>query len=590
MGKVTIVESLSKGQYIVAPVYNEKTYAEMRAAAVRQESLATDQLGQIESDITDAESELQAAQSALDIALEDLIAGIQSGGPSMTPAYQEALSKRQNARAHLSELEALRGIQTIRRDEARHKIATLDAKANPEPRLAWCADFIEDATGEAASIEVPGEPQAPIIIYPQFSEGQHQPERDGLLAPREWQTGSQVYFNAAILPGWQKFKPTYRIGEILSVDKSANTATVDLDDAFSSAQSLPIVQNKRLAGIPIRYMDCNAAVFEAGDRVVVRMHMDDDPTIIGFESNPRPCGFFVYAWDNELLDAGGSPLGFVSGAETIRINAGEIDAATSVLTLTKAGNFSHLGGNWPGARFAIHGGKTYSATYTDPSFSERRQFFAGEHRFDSVPDGGVPGIACSSEKVFTMLSGRPDNDQVQIKVWSIDGLELLGQWSSGIDCEALYDLAASENQVAIPITLPDGDIQMHIYSHSGVLNHFWNFSSPYRPMAICSDGTDFAVTVEQVLGSSDGAAEVWVLNSLGQIERTVYLDGTVGSFNRRAFGVAMTQRFLAVSLSGLGLINIYDRQNNYDLVAVRDGGPDQRWVDLNVDSAIRQMA
>jgi hypothetical protein len=106
-----------------------------------------------------------------------------------------------------------------------------------------------------------------------------------------------VYFNAAILPGWQKFFPTYRLGVITNIDTAADEADVLLDDALSSAQGLNINQADVLRDVPIEYLDCNAAAFEEGDRVVVKFESQDwdQPKIIGFEKEPRSCGLPIWA-------------------------------------------------------------------------------------------------------------------------------------------------------------------------------------------------------------------------------------------------------------------------------------------------------
>jgi hypothetical protein len=114
---------------------------------------------------------------------------------------------------------------------------------------------------------------------------------DGVLVAREVQSPEQVFFNAAILPGWQKFKPTYRSGVITALNTSNNTASVTLDAAQSSAAGLDINKMTALANVPVVYMTCHAAAFEAGDRCVVRFNGMDwaQPQVVGFVDNPKPC-------------------------------------------------------------------------------------------------------------------------------------------------------------------------------------------------------------------------------------------------------------------------------------------------------------
>jgi len=591
MGKATIIESLGRGQYVIRPEYGTSTYEEMRKAAKRQEDQAVANIAQLDPLIADAESALSLAQSELQTATDALISGLREGGPATTPEYSAAFTNRANAQSDLAALTVRRNLHIARRDEARQTINELDAKANPEKRAAWCADFVEGVEGEVASIEVPDEAQAPIIIYPQFSEGRHRPARDGQLVPREWQTAPQAYLNAAILPGVQKHRPVYRIGEVLNIDKIADTAVVRLDEALSSAQNLPINQQDRLVNVPVQYMDCNASAFEAGDRVVVRFHQEGDPTVIGFESNPKPCSVKIYAWEIAQFNLGGS-LRTINSGEVFEINRGDVDKAEDVFNIAAGESFPYQSGSWPGTRFAVHNQKTYSAVYYTEALSLNRRFLAGTELIEAYSDGGVPGIACSSDKVFTMMSNLPDEDRAYIKVWSTEDLSLLGAFNTGPDTEAFLNLAASETHVAIPVrSLVNAVDTLRIYTHAGALITSFGFSSPYRPMAICSDGEDFAVTVEQVIDG--GGSYVWVYSNTGALKSEFFIDGTsaIGgalAFRNRALnGIAMSKRFIAVSLTEKGKINIYDREDGNKLVAVRDAGPEVYWVDLNTDSAYR---
>jgi hypothetical protein len=93
------------------------------------------------------------------------------------------------------------------------------------------------------------------------------------------------------LPGWQKFKPTFRKGVCTAVDYDADKMSVSLDSALSSAQSLNVNQASTLTNIPVVYMECNAEAFEVGDKVVVQFTGQNwaNPRVIGFVGNPEPC-------------------------------------------------------------------------------------------------------------------------------------------------------------------------------------------------------------------------------------------------------------------------------------------------------------
>lgn len=156
-------------------------------------------------------------------------------------------------------------------------------------REAWCADLTEDgAVGSlVGTLDIPGDSSL-VLIAP----GCREPlGADGYLKARALLSPEQAYFNAAILPGWQKWRPTYRWGTVTSIDYEADTMTVALAPAQSSAQELPINQASVLTDVPVVYMTCNAEAFEVNDRVVVQFVGQDwgAPRVIGFLDNPRPC-------------------------------------------------------------------------------------------------------------------------------------------------------------------------------------------------------------------------------------------------------------------------------------------------------------
>lgn len=165
---------------------------------------------------------------------------------------------------------------------------TFDLPAMTEDLHAWCADLSEDLEDEVTIMAVPGEPQN-ILIAP-GSGGLTPTDSESLLLARAAMTPEQAYANAAILPGWQKWRPTYRAGTITDIDYEADTASVALDIAFSSAADLEINQPEPLTNIPVSYMNCDADAFLVGDRVIVQFPFAwSGATVIGFESHPVGC-------------------------------------------------------------------------------------------------------------------------------------------------------------------------------------------------------------------------------------------------------------------------------------------------------------
>ena len=157
-----------------------------------------------------------------------------------------------------------------------------------EEKNVWCADMTEDATGKVATLEIPGENNM-VVIKPGAPT---HTTADGKLVARAIQHPNQAFFNAAILPGWQKYLPTYRRGTITELDTELDTASVTLTDDKSSAQNLGINKVSELKNVPVKYMECNASAFEVGDTVVVQFddHSWEKPKITGFVREPKPCG------------------------------------------------------------------------------------------------------------------------------------------------------------------------------------------------------------------------------------------------------------------------------------------------------------
>ncbi len=119
------------------------------------------------------------------------------------------------------------------------------------------------------------------------------------------QTAYQTYFNAALLPGIQKFKPTYRRAFIYEIDAANNTAIVGLVASRSKAQGISILPTAERIEAPIFYAPCDASAFKVGDYVIVQFLGQDvtRPAVIGFSENPRacaPCKLYGDVWIDQF--------------------------------------------------------------------------------------------------------------------------------------------------------------------------------------------------------------------------------------------------------------------------------------------------
>ena len=293
MGKVRIVGGGSAGQYSVEVLYNrDRIDAEIDFLA-GQIAEITSRRDELQAEYDAAVIERNAAAAAVDQKVAAHIASGADGAPNVGAELVALANASAKVQAIDVDLTMIKGwlLQAQKRKDA------LDAIPKEQIQPAWCADYTEDLEGEVRSIEVPDEGRENLLIYPGYNNGNaYNRARDGQLFWREGQVGYQAYFNAAILPGVQRWHPQFRFATIESVDKVAHTASIAYASMDSSAQGLLITDpNAKRTEVPIEYMQCDSAVFEEGDQVLVELQERDwqQPRIIGFRSNPKRCSIIM---------------------------------------------------------------------------------------------------------------------------------------------------------------------------------------------------------------------------------------------------------------------------------------------------------
>lgn len=343
MGKATILSGGAGGLYNVTLDYgHQKKLDEIAAINSRISQIVVNLVG-ANAALASEDAAVAAAQSNIDSAVTDYELAVQANVSDLTP-FQTAITEAINALAEANQrrlpvsnakgfLDAEKSNLEARRDY----LLSLNLRLNTQ---AWCADLTEDGAGEVGTIEVPGEPKKTLIV-----PGAAAPTpADGQVVAREVQRYDQAFFNAALLPGWQKFKPTYRTGEIFNINE--DVCSVDLDYEESTPRELPINQADILNNVPIEYLSCNGAAFEEGDKVVVKFEDQDwnSPKVIGFVSNPKSCGpiliFKIKIVSAETIFTernGGSPgfgagAGFISGRIPGSFAVSNVPFATSAPT------------------------------------------------------------------------------------------------------------------------------------------------------------------------------------------------------------------------------------------------------------------
>lgn len=324
MGKATVVSHIGEGRYLVDLDYGKDRIDE-RIQKIDEQiaQLTTDEAGAT-TKLAQAQAQLAARQAAVNAAIEAYRAALEANPDSATQvapmvaaaeAAIEAGGQVAIAQLELSQIEFAKG-------EAEKDKTALQAVVVEEQKSVWCADYTTTASGTVATHEVPGEPNH-IIIAP---AGRGHGVGDGQLLARGAMTSAQAYFNAAILPGWQKFKPTHRIGTISNINEGNDTCTVTLEDIKSSAQNLGVNDRTTLSGVPVQYMTCNAEAFKNGERVLVEFAGQDwaNPKVIGFADGPKRCPVScTYGAQSGLyLEANGTTTS-PGSSYTFRVRLGE---------------------------------------------------------------------------------------------------------------------------------------------------------------------------------------------------------------------------------------------------------------------------
>lgn len=300
MGRGTITGGGDNGQYSIDFDYGEATAAAKIASLQDRQARLESEIAEFDTYIADLEQAYYETLSFLDsaIATYNVSEKEDSDKDDLNIAAAKVLETDESLRITKNE----QGMLKLELGNVSQEIKYLQGKTFSDSREIWCTDYTTDATGSVATIEVNGE-QPLALIAP---GGRPPSNSDGNMFARELQSASQVYYNAALLPGWQKFQPTYRTGQITEINRADDTCSVRLDTATSSAQGLNINQDSLLTDVPIEYMSCNAAAFEVWDDVVVQFEGQnwENPKVIGFVDNPKACGpariFFLVEGVNKV--------------------------------------------------------------------------------------------------------------------------------------------------------------------------------------------------------------------------------------------------------------------------------------------------
>lgn len=330
MGRATIIGGGTNGLFTVEVDYGKAArdalvfVLSLRIA--EQTALIAEQTVRVDQ----AAADTAAARELASIAVRDYALEATANPGGNHSALVAAVTRLTVDAARLAAIEAQlrvkRDLLKADRTEQQREKGRLESAVVSATKSAWCVDLTESAAGTVATVDIPGEDQA-LLLAP----GCRAPmAADGKLLAREVMTPAQAFFNAAVLPGWQKWKPTYRKGTITALNKSTSLASVALDAATSSAAGLGVNRSSSLSNVPVVYMTCNAEVFEVGNRVVVEFvgMAQESPRVIGFVSNPKSCAVYVV---NYNVAGPSSPVSGCTFAPSVVIsNNGSLSFSQSV--------------------------------------------------------------------------------------------------------------------------------------------------------------------------------------------------------------------------------------------------------------------
>lgn len=201
------------------------------------------------------------------------------------------------------------------------KIGKLQDIPRSETKQLWIADLTEDLPSATVvgTMEIPGEFGGPqsgeAVIRPAFfHEHLFSHARDGWITPCQAQTPAATYYNLAMLPGWQVFRPTFRFARVTAINGDGTLKVSLISPNISSQQTIDVTpkdlpatpsqspQTVNYDAVAVQYMDCDAAAFAVGDEVVVeyREQQAIRPRVIGFRRNPQPCDVFFFSPQGRL--------------------------------------------------------------------------------------------------------------------------------------------------------------------------------------------------------------------------------------------------------------------------------------------------
>lgn len=274
MGKATIIEHLGNGLYSIRMQLDVWRIKNRINQLLEEEARLINASDAAREEVAEAEAYLKAAQDYLNEALGGDIAEVQSREKDVSAATSAALKASQAYSAISVHLKT-----------ASMELAQLEDLPDYRDMECWCADWTGDLSGDIGTVEIGNTTGGPDIqIRPGYgNQATYSQARDGTVQPVLAGTPAAVFYNAAMRPGVEKWRPQYAHARITAKDDDTGLCTIEITDGPHSGSVH--------SNVTVSYMTCGALVFVIEDRVLVQFdgRNPDAPVIIGFETNPRPC-------------------------------------------------------------------------------------------------------------------------------------------------------------------------------------------------------------------------------------------------------------------------------------------------------------
>ena len=321
MGRAVIIEHIGKGLYNVDVFFNQ---ARIEALIEDTQHLITRQLTEIMPglavDTAEKRTILDAAEAETQVAMDALIVIqlLYESDPSQESAFHAAIAVV--IKSWKKEVKPLLEWRTAVRIEKEATERYWDLKRqlwklqdqlveNPQRRHIYCMDYADGEKGYPVLKGVVGTRELDSIngsytvIDSSFPDGartnEYDYDRDGMLMAQKAIGDWSIFYNAVAYPPYIKWLVKRSVPAVITkLNKKTELASifVELTDEglhWIKGEDAPLIRDHSytLHDVPFSYMDCGAAPFEVGDRVMYDKSETTPliPSIVGFLEGPRPC-------------------------------------------------------------------------------------------------------------------------------------------------------------------------------------------------------------------------------------------------------------------------------------------------------------